>query len=243
MKEWIARILLAAAGLLPWHSLLAADELQVWIRASTESRKTYDAMAEAFRARTGIRIEYFNTVTDFEQRLARAAAGRSLPDLVFDDAAYLGQFQAMGIVAEIDRPRLKGEADLIDIAWESARAGDGKYYAVPTSAQAFALFALDHAGLDLLEINSASPAGAGGYSLQLFVAGDVNGDGQVDGRDGQLLAAALGSVQGDPNYVAAADLDQRGLPESLEDIGDAPNTETDDQNAHHHGHNGLAEPV
>ncbi len=35
----------------------------------------------------------------------------------------------------------------------------------------------------------------------------------------------------------------RGLAEALEDVGDAPNAETDNQNAHHHGHNSLAEPV
>ena len=39
------------------------------------------------------------------------------------------------------------------------------------------------------------------------------------------------------------DLGQRRLSESPEDVGDAPDTETDDQNAHHHGHNGFAEPV
>jgi hypothetical protein len=33
------------------------------------------------------------------------------------------------------------------------------------------------------------------------------------------------------------------LPEAPEDIGDTPNTETDDQHAHHHGHYGFAEPV
>src|SRR5713101_8160888 len=140
MTKWIARILLAATGVLPCCPLLAADELQVWIRASTESRKTYDAIAAAFKAKTGIGIEYFNTVTDFEQRLARAAAGGALPDIVFDDAAYLGQFVSMGIVAEIDRARLKGGGDLLEVAWESVQASDGKHYAVPTSAQAFALF-------------------------------------------------------------------------------------------------------
>jgi len=134
------RILLAAWSVCLATPLLAAGELQVWIRASTESRRTYDAIAAAFKARTGVGIEYFNTITDFEQRLARAAAGSSLPDVVFDDAAYLGQFVSMGIVAEIDRAGLKGGADVVDRAWESARAADGRYYGVPTSAQAFALF-------------------------------------------------------------------------------------------------------
>ncbi len=43
--------------------------------------------------------------------------------------------------------------------------------------------------------------------------------------------------------LGAADLGQRRLPKPLEDVGDAPDAETDDQDAHHHGHDNLAEPV
>ena len=43
--------------------------------------------------------------------------------------------------------------------------------------------------------------------------------------------------------LGAADLGQGRLSESVENVGDAPDAETDDQYAHHHGHNGLAEPV
>ena len=43
--------------------------------------------------------------------------------------------------------------------------------------------------------------------------------------------------------LGAADFRQRRLAESLEDVGDAPNCETDNQNAHHDGHDNLAEPV
>ena len=43
--------------------------------------------------------------------------------------------------------------------------------------------------------------------------------------------------------LGAANLRQRRLAKSLEDVGDAPDCETDDQNAHHDGHDNLAEPV
>jgi len=43
--------------------------------------------------------------------------------------------------------------------------------------------------------------------------------------------------------LGAADFGHRGLPEPAEDVGDAPHAETDDQHAHHDGHDGLAEPV
>jgi hypothetical protein len=52
-------------------------------------------------------------------------------------------------------------------------------------ARAFALYRIDAAGLKLLEL---SGAGEGGYSLSMFVAGDANRDGRVDGVDAASLA-------------------------------------------------------
>ena len=40
-----------------------------------------------------------------------------------------------------------------------------------------------------------------------------------------------------------ADLGQGRLAKAPEDVGDAPDAEGNDQYAHHHGHDGLAEPV
>ena len=47
-------------------------------------------------------------------------------------------------------------------------------------------------------------------------------------------------VRGD---FGVADLGQGRLAKTPEDVGDAPDAEGDDQYAHHHGHDGLAEPV
>ncbi len=118
----------------------AAETLDVWIRASNDSKNIYNREAETFEKKTGIKINYFNATTDFEQRLARAAAGNALPDLIFNDAVSIGQFVQLGIVEEIDPAAIKGGGDLYPTAWESARYTDGKYYGVPTSAQTFALF-------------------------------------------------------------------------------------------------------
>ena len=41
-------------------------------------------------------------------------------------------------------------------------------------------------------------------------ATDLNGDGATDGDDVAILQAALGSAEGDENYVAAADLNGDG---------------------------------
>ncbi len=118
----------------------AASTLNVWIRASNDSKNIYQQEAEAFEKKTGIKIEYFNATTDFEQRLARAAVGNALPDLIFNDAASLGQFIQLGIVDEIDPKSIEGGDNLYPTAWESTRYIDGKHYGVPTSAQTFALF-------------------------------------------------------------------------------------------------------
>ncbi len=73
------------------------------------------------------------------------------------------------------------------------------------AGQHLALFDITHAGLELLSITGANSTTSSGFTLQLFVAGDVNRDGTVDATDSQLLMAAMGSSVGQPNYLAAAD--------------------------------------
>jgi hypothetical protein len=57
----------------------------------------------------------------------------------------------------------------------------------------------------------------------------------------QLLGVELAELIG--RNLGVADPGQRRLSEPAEDVGNTPNTETDDQHAHHHGHYDLAEPV
>jgi hypothetical protein len=76
--------------------------------------------------------------------------------------------------------------------------------------RADALFAISREGLYPLVVSSDAGT-AGDYQLQVFIAGDVNADGLVDGVDSGLLAAAQGTREGQPGYVFAADLDGNGL--------------------------------
>ena len=122
-------LLLTALGLGVSQSY-AATTLNVWIRASNDSKNIYKQEAEKFEAKTGIKIEYFNATTDFEQRLARATAGNALPDLIFNDAASLGQFIQLGIAEEIDPQAIAGGDQLFPTAWKSTRYIDGKYFAL-----------------------------------------------------------------------------------------------------------------
>ncbi len=71
--------------------------------------------------------------------------------------------------------------------------------------QADALFAVQSAGLNLLEMS-----GTGAYSLRVTIAGDLNRDGSVDGVDSGLLLGSLGARVGDANYNRGYDLNWDG---------------------------------
>jgi YD repeat-containing protein len=79
-----------------------------------------------------------------------------------------------------------------------------------SGGSAFGLYKLDHAGLELIRIAGADSQTSGAYKLQLYVAGDVNHDGKVDGTDANFAFAAMGTATGQAGYLAAADFDQDG---------------------------------
>ena len=72
-----------------------------------------------------------------------------------------------------------------------------------TEGSSFALYTIDREGLNLLSVNSD-----GDYTLQLGIAGDVNGDNAVNGIDSQLVTDALGTSFGDAGYEARLDVNR-----------------------------------
>ena len=74
-----------------------------------------------------------------------------------------------------------------------------------SGGSAFALFAVNRDGLNLLEVRGKTPGTFGGFVLRVFVAGDANADGAVDGVDGNTVAAVIGSTAGQAGYSTAAD--------------------------------------
>ncbi|SHO54635.1 ABC transporter substrate-binding protein [Vibrio quintilis] len=118
----------------------SADTLHVWARYGNNERGTIEAMVKEFTQQTGVKVDLFLANSDFETRLARSAASRKLPDVVLTDATSMGQMNEMGILESIDKDSVKGGDALYDVAWDGMRAYDGKYYGVPFSAQAFAVF-------------------------------------------------------------------------------------------------------
>jgi YD repeat-containing protein len=92
-----------------------------------------------------------------------------------------------------------------------------------SAASAFALFDITREGLERLDVSGANAASGGAYTLRLFVAGDANGDGTVDGNDGLLLMVALGSAakQADANLDGLVDAEDMQLLAS--NLGFTPN--------------------
>jgi RHS repeat-associated protein len=81
-----------------------------------------------------------------------------------------------------------------------------------------AIFAINRPGLYVVAIAGATPQMTGNYAVNLTVAGDISGDGKVDGNDSALLAAALGSSVGSANYSLAADINGDGKADSQDQL-------------------------
>ncbi len=118
----------------------ASGPLKVWARAANDSPKAYQAIFDAFTQKTGVKIEPFFTLTDFETKLTAAATAHDLPDVVINDAAQLGNMKTQGIIREIDKGKITGADKLAPGSWDSATDLTGKTYAIPFSAQANLLF-------------------------------------------------------------------------------------------------------
>ena len=120
----------------------AKGELQIWVRKppGSNTEKTDQALAAKFTAETGIPAKVTALFDDFETKLQQAAAQKHLPDIVINDTDRLGGMVKQGIVREVDKSALAGQADLTPTAWQAATGADGKVYGVPFSAQSFALF-------------------------------------------------------------------------------------------------------
>jgi multiple sugar transport system substrate-binding protein len=116
--------------------------LQVWIREppGSAAADTADRLVKAFTARTHVKAKLVALYDDFETKLEQQAAQRQLPDVVINDTDQIGTMHSQGWVQEIDRSTFPGADQLSDRAWSAAQVSDGRYYAVPFSAQTFAIF-------------------------------------------------------------------------------------------------------
>ena len=172
-----------------------------------------------------------------DQHLRRLDAGRDgAGDLAPQpDAPLFGEIALFGVAELADRGL---EACRVELAAQSLEIG----VAVDQPHGLFLGLGEPHApcflvergfGDGLLQHLPVKPEGAGLFRGQRTA--------ETAAELLQLVGVDLAELLG--RNLGAADLGQRRLAESLEDVGDAPNCETDNQNAHHDGHDNLAEPV
>jgi multiple sugar transport system substrate-binding protein len=116
--------------------------LQIWIRQvpGSPTAKTAERLVRTFSERTGVRAHLVSLYDDFETKLQQQAAQRQLPDVVVNDTAQLGTMQQQGWLEEVDPKAVAGGDRVSDRAWTAAKAANGHTYAVPFSAQSFAIF-------------------------------------------------------------------------------------------------------
>lgn len=115
--------------------------IEIWIRQAPESdsHKTLIKMANAFTVKTGIQTKVTAIFDGFETKLQQQGAQHALPDVVINDTAQLGNMQLQGWLREIKKSDVPGSEKITDRAWAAAQASDGKFYAMPFSAQSFLL--------------------------------------------------------------------------------------------------------
>jgi multiple sugar transport system substrate-binding protein len=115
--------------------------LRIWVRQAADGGlPTYEKMAQIYEQKTGQKIELYGEVTGFEQKLIQAAAAKNLPDAIIQDTESMGQLVTWGMVQEVNPDALSNKDEILEVAWTAAKAVDGKYYAIPTSTQAFNLY-------------------------------------------------------------------------------------------------------
>jgi multiple sugar transport system substrate-binding protein len=153
--------------------------LNVWVRGSTDSLKAYTDIFAAFTKKTGIKVNLFGTLTDFETKLSAAASAHKLPDVVIDNASELGDFETEGIIQPIDESSITGGGDLTALAWDSAKDVHGTTYAVPFSAQANLLF-IRSDWLNALHLQPPTTWAQVEAVAKAFTQDDPDGDGKAD---------------------------------------------------------------
>jgi len=116
--------------------------LEIWVRKppGSPTEATAKQLAGTFTQQTGIPTKVTALFDDFETKLQQAAAAHQLPDIVINDTAQLGTMLTQGIITEVKQADIPSAKQLTPVSWDAAKGADGKYYAVPFSAQSFALF-------------------------------------------------------------------------------------------------------
>jgi len=84
-------------------------------------------------------------------------------------------------------------------------------HTVAEPGRLLAILELTQAGVVVLDLHGSQPADAGDLTLDLFLPGDTDLDGDLDGDDLAAVLDALGTAAGAPGYSLATDADRDGV--------------------------------
>ncbi|GCB51848.1 sugar ABC transporter substrate-binding protein [Streptomyces sp. NL15-2K] len=115
------------------------NTLEVWTRSNPDAAATYDRVFAAFTKKTGIKIDYQPVSLNFDQQLQSRASTKDLPDVMINDTALMGSYQAQGLLKPIEPNAITGHAQITAKTWSSTVGIDGKHYGIPYSRQAMTL--------------------------------------------------------------------------------------------------------
>ncbi|MFJ9738472.1 extracellular solute-binding protein [Streptomyces sp. NPDC101166] len=114
------------------------NTLEVWTRSDPDSAATYNRVFAAFTKKTGIKIDH-QPVMNFDQQLQSRASIRDLPDVLVNDTALMGSYQAQGLLEPIDPASVAGHDQIDAKTWATTVGIDGTHYGIPYSRQAMTL--------------------------------------------------------------------------------------------------------
>ena len=144
MKKALS-LFLAVAMLLSVCSLALAEDTQLVMAwwGNQSRNETYTTILDSYaEAHEGVTIEgQFVSWDDYWNKLATAAAGHTLPDIILMDYSYMTQYVEKGLLADITPYVEDGTIDLSQFApgIVSSATVDGRIYAVCSNINAPAL--------------------------------------------------------------------------------------------------------
>lgn len=141
LRAALSLILLSALALGAFAGASSAQTtIEVWLRGNPQYLEAYEALGEMFtKENPDIRIN-FTLYQDLEDKLLTAGAGNALPDAWILDTVTTGRWVRFNLVSPIDRASFPDQDKILEMAWETTKGPDGRYYAVPWNVQGQAMY-------------------------------------------------------------------------------------------------------
>jgi len=119
-------------------SVMAQTTIEIWHRVDMAYNEAYTQIGERFNKKNPEIEVNFVLYPQLEDKLITAGMSDSLPDAWILDNVTTGKWVTNDFVRSVNRDQFSDQ--IMDVAWKTAQAGDGKYYAIPWSVQGMAMY-------------------------------------------------------------------------------------------------------